>query len=77
MVESVILNTPLLWLVFGIALILALYDRSSRATRGMFTAASAVIAVIGCTVALILGASTGEVITVLLMFLLIGMEGWK
>lgn len=75
--ESVILSTPILWVLFGIALVLCLFDKSSRSTRGMLTAASAVIAVIGCAVALILGAGTGEVITVLLAFLLLGMEGWK
>lgn len=75
--ESIILSTPLLWLLFGIAIALAVYDKRSRATRGIFTAVSAVLAVIACAVALILGAGTGEVITVLLIFLLLGMEGWK
>ena len=75
--ESIILSTPLLWVIFGIALALCLYDKASRATGGLFTAASAVVAVAGCAVALILGAGTGEVISVLLAFLLLGMEGWK
>ena len=75
--ESIILSTPLLWLLFGLALVLCLYDKSQRATNGFFTAASAVISVIGCAIALILGAGIGEVVTVLLAFLLLGMEGWK
>lgn len=75
--ESVILSTPLLWVFFGIALVLCLFDKSSRSTKGMLTAASAVVVVVGCAIALILGAGTGEVITVLLAFLLMGMEGWK
>ena len=75
--ESIILSTPLLWLLFGLALILCLYDKSQRATNGLFTAASAVVCVIACAIALILGAGIGEVVTVLLVFLLLGMEGWK
>lgn len=75
--ESVILSTPLLWLLFGIALVLCLFDKSYRDTKGIFTAVSAVLTVIACAVALILGAGTGEVTTVLLVFLLLGLEGWK
>ena len=75
--ESVILNTPLLWLLFGLALVLCLFDRSNKATKGMFTAASAVVTVVASAVALILGASAGEIITVLLMFFLFVSEGWK
>lgn len=77
MSESVILSTPLLWLIFGTALGLCLFDKVYRATRGLFTAASAVVTVIGCAVALILGAGYGEVIIVLLVFFLLEMEGWK
>lgn len=75
--ESIILSTPLLWVIFGIALALCIYDKMTRDTGGMLTAASAVLAVIGCAVALILGAGTGEVIIMLLVFFLLGMEGWK
>lgn len=75
--ESVILSTPLLWLLFGIALALCLFDKAYRATKGIFTALSAVVTVVACAVALILGAGSGEVVTVLLVFLLLGLEGWK
>ena len=75
--ESVILSTPLLWMLFGIALALCLFDKSSRSTKGILTAASAVVVVAACAIALILGARMEEVITVLLAFLLMGMEGWK
>lgn len=75
--ESVILNNPLLWVLFGIALAMCLFDKNYRATRGAFTVISAAFAVVGCAVALILGAGMGEVITVLLVFLLLGLEGWK
>ena len=75
--ESVILSTPLLWLLFGLALVLCLIDKAQRDSNGMLTAASAVLAVAASAVALILGAGIGEVVTVLLVFLLLGMEGWK
>ena len=75
--ESIILSTPLLWVLFGIALVLNLFDRHYRATKGLFTAVSAVVAMVACAIALILGAGTGEVVTVLLGFLLLGLEGWK
>ena len=77
MAESVILTTPLLWLLYGIALTLCLYDKSQRATGGIFTAVSAVLTIVACAVSLILGAGMSEVITVLLVFLLLGLEGWK
>lgn len=77
MVESVILSTPLLWVLFGVSLILCLFDRHYQASGGIFTAVSAVLTVAACAVALILGAGTGEVITVLLAFFLLGLEGWK
>lgn len=75
--ESIILSTPLLWLLFGLALVLCLVDKALRDSNGMLTAASAVLAVAASAVALILGAGIGEVVTVLLVFLLLGMEGWK
>ena len=75
--ESIILSTPLLWVLYGLALTLCLFDRSSHSTKGAFTAISAFLSVVASAVALILGAGMGEVITVLLVFLLLGLEGWK
>lgn len=75
--ESVILNTPILLLLFGIGLGLCLFHKFCRGKKGWFTLASAVVVVASCTYALILGAGTGEVVTVLLLFLLLGLEGWE
>lgn len=75
--ESVILNTPLLWLLFGLALVLCLFDKKNRASGGICTAISAVLTVVAGAIALILGAGSGEVVTVLLAFFLLGLEGWK
>ena len=75
--ESIILNTPLLWILYGLALTFCLFDRNTKATKGAFTAISAFLAVAASAAALLLGAGMGEVITALLVFLLLGLEGWK
>lgn len=76
MAESTILNSPVL-LLFGAALLLCLFDRLQKGARGYFSVAAAVLAVGAAAYALILGAGTGEVITVLLLFLCLNLEGWK
>lgn len=75
--ESVILNSPILLLIFGAALGLHLFDRHYRASRGLMTLVSGFAAAAGCLYAFLLGAGTGEVITVLLVFLWLNLEGWK
>lgn len=76
MAQSVILNTPVLLLLFAAALFLCLFDKHRKATRGCFSILSAFLAV-GCAAwALILGAGTGEALTVLLLFLCVYLEGW-
>lgn len=77
MVESVILNHPVLLLIFGAALGLFLFDKQYRNTRGWFTLGSAVLCAAGAAYALILGAGTGEVLVVLLVFLCLNLEGWR
>ena len=74
---SVILETPVLWLLFGAALGLNLFDRAYRGTRGIFTVLSALLAIIGCAYALLLGAGAAEIAVILLAFLLLNLEGWK
>lgn len=76
MAESIILNSPVLLLLFGAALFLCLFDKQRRATRGWFSVISAILAVGSAVYALILGAGTGEVLTVLLLFLCLNLEGW-
>lgn len=77
MADSVILNTPLLLLFFGSGLGLNLLDRHFRASRGRLTLISAVVVVVSCTYALLLGAGIEETVTVLLAFLCLNLEGWK
>ena len=74
---SVLLETPVLWILFGAALGLNLFDRAYRGTRGIFTVLSALLAIIGCAYALLLGAGAAEIAVILLAFLLLDLEGWK
>ena len=74
---SVLLETPVLWILFGAALGLCLFDRAYRGTRGIFTVLSALLAIIGCAYALLLGAGAAEIAVILLAFPLLNLEGWK
>lgn len=65
---SVLLETPVLWILFGAALGLCLFDRAYRGTRGIFTVLSALLAIIGCVYALLLGAGAAEIAVILLAF---------
>ena len=77
MAESVILSSPALLLLFGAALCLCLFDKLCKAARGRLSVLSAALAVGAAAYALILGAGTGEVLTVLLLLLCLNLEGWK
>lgn len=74
--ESVILQKPLVLalLLYGAALFLVLYDRTYRATKGVFTIVSTALVVVATAYSLIMGASMWECATVLLVFLLLNME---
>ena len=74
---SMLLETPVLWILFGAALGLCLFDRAYRGTRGIFTVLSALLAIIGCAYALLLGAGAADIAVILLAFLLLNLEGWK
>lgn len=76
MADSVILNSPVLLLLFGAALFLCLFDKQRRATRGWFSVMAAILAVGTAAYGLILGAGAGEVLTVLMLFLCLNLEGW-
>lgn len=77
MAGSVILNTPVLLLLFGGGLGLNLFDRHYRASRGWMTLLSALAVAAACAYALLLGAGLGETVTILLVFLCLNLEGWK
>lgn len=71
--ESVILSTPLLWIGYGIALFLCLFEISKKSTGHVFSVISLLL-VLGNTVyALILSASYYEAGIVILIFLAINL----
>lgn len=73
--DSVILGQPLVMslLLYGIALALLLFDRTYRATKGIFTLISTALTVLATAYSLLMGASLWECATVLLIFLLLNM----
>lgn len=73
--ESVIFGQPLVisLLLYGIALALVLFDRSYRATKGLFTLTSTALTVLATAYSLLMGAAMWECVTVLLGFLLLNM----
>ena len=73
---SVLLETPVLWILFGAALGLCLLT-GPTGDQGIFTVLSALLAIIGCAYALLLGAGAAEIAVILLAFLLLNLEGWK
>ena len=77
MVESTILSSPVLMLLLAAALGLCLFVKLCKVTQGWFSRLSVVLVVATLSYALILGAGTGEVLTMLLLFLCLNLEGWK
>lgn len=73
--ESVIFGQPLVisLLMYGIAVALLLFDRTYRATKGLFTFLSTALTVLATAYSLLMGASMWECVTVLLVFLLLNM----
>lgn len=73
--ESVILQQPLVMslVLYGIAIALLLFDRTYRATKGVFTLISTALAALATGYSLLMGASMWECVTVLLVFLLLNM----
>ena len=68
--DSVILQTPLALVLYGIALALCLFDRHYKATGGVATLVSTALAVVATVYALLMGAPLTECATVLMIFML-------
>lgn len=75
--ESIILSTPLLWLLYGGAVGLCLFDRHYRASRGRLTIASCGLSILTMAITLLMGAGMEETLTMALVLLLLELEGWK
>ena len=71
--ESVILQTPIAMLLYGIALALCLFDRHYKATDGVLTLVSTAVAVVATVYALLMGTPMVECATVLMAFMLLNM----
>ena len=73
--DSVILGQPLVpaLVMYGLALALVLFDRTHKATKGVFTLISTALVALATTYSLVRGASMWECATVLLVFLLLNM----
>lgn len=71
--NSVILQTPLALVLYGIALALCLFDRHYRSTGGVATMISTALAVGATVYAIALGTSLAECAVVLMVFLLANM----
>ena len=73
MMESVILQTPLALVFYGLALGLCLFDRHYKATNGVLTMISTALAVGATAYAILMGATLVECATVLMVFMLLNM----
>ncbi len=73
MAESVILQLPMVLLLYGAALFFCLFERRYRATRGVFLLLSAALALGASAYALIGGAGLWETAAALLPFLLLNL----
>lgn len=71
--ESVILQSPLALILYGLALFLNLFDRHYKMTKGVMTLVSVAVCVAATAYALLIGASIFECAAVLLVFLLLNM----
>jgi len=71
--ESVILQTPLAMVLYGIALALCLFDRHYRSSNGIITMIATALAVVSTVYALLLGTPLTECATVLMVFMLANM----
>lgn len=71
--ESVILQTPIALLLYGVALALCLFDRHYKASNGVLTYVSAALAVAATVYALLMGTPMVECATVLMGFMLLNM----
>ncbi|MBR5110083.1 MAG: hypothetical protein IK099_07795 [Clostridia bacterium] len=73
MAEGLILQVPAALVCYGLALFFNLFDRRFRASRGVMTYLSALLAVAGTAVALLRGVSLREAAALLLIFLLLNL----
>ena len=74
MEKWIILQHPVLLLIYGMALLFCLFDRIYASTKAILTFMSAVLVIIATAFLLLSGAQLYEAAMVLLAFLLLNME---
>ena len=73
MAEFVILRSPTVLLLCGLALFFCLFDRLHRASRGWLSVLSAVLAILGLGLDLLNGAALREAAAIATVFLLLNL----
>lgn len=73
MTDWILLQTPPALLLYGISLLLRLFDRRFAASSGLLTLLSGIAAIAATALLLLFGASLWEAVTVLLVFLLLNL----
>lgn len=73
MTDWVLLQTPSALLLYGVSLLLRLFDRRFSAVGGLLTLLSGISAIFATALLLLFGASLREAATVLLVFLLLNL----
>lgn len=73
MAEGLILQIPSALVCYGLALFCNRFDRRYRASGGILTYLSAVLAIAGTAIALLRGVSLREAAALLLIFLLLNL----
>ena len=75
MAESVIFNSPLLLILYGVALAVAIFELVTKTTGYVLPLLSLAIVVGASIYALLIGASLFEIAIILMVFMLISLAG--
>lgn len=76
MSESVILVSPLLIALYGLALVLTLVEKRLR-TGGVLPWAAAILVMVTAGLSLVMGASLRETAAVIVLFIIVNLTGLK
>ena len=73
MENFVILQLPLAWVLYGVALVLCLFDRKRKDTGGVLPLVSTAVTVLATAYVILMGATLAECAVVLMAFALLHM----
>ncbi|MBQ7226814.1 MAG: hypothetical protein IJX05_00255 [Clostridia bacterium] len=77
MANSVILNSPIILVLLGVAVLLSVFNAVKRPKTFIIALIALVLVVVAITYAIIMKASLQEVIIVLLLFVVLNLFGFK